>query len=272
MHSKQKSAAVLQVLVQFTGCFCAVLLAVCLALQLTLLKEGHYAGSLEKSGYLGYVQQVLEQNCGNLAAEAGLSAQPVQAQITPEAVRAGVLHRADALWRGPTEDETDPFGALDDAYAAEPENDPVEVLALQMACEQEWHADTVIPFSAALAVVLQYQKVVLFAAWFCTVLLAGCCAVQFLLAANWAEVRAGLANIALGSLAAGIALALGIYFAADWQHWMPSSDPAYAAFCRWFAAFPIGIPVCSAAIALALWAAGSLMQKEIKTRTPGQKE
>lgn len=266
MHSKQKTAAVLQVLVQFTGCFCAVLLAVCLALQLTLLKEGHYAASLEKSGYLGYVQQVVEQNCGNLAAEAGFSAEPVQAQITPEAVRAGVLHRADALWRGPTEDETDPFAALDTAYGAADSGQLAEVLALQLACEQEWHADTVIPFSAALAVVLQYQKVVLFAAWLCTVLLAGCCAVQFLLAANWAEVRAGLANIAFGSLAAGAALALGIYFAADWQHWMPASDPACAAFGRWFAAFPIAVPVCSAAIALGVWAAGSLMQKQIKIK------
>ena len=272
MHSKQKTAAILQVLVQFTGCFCAVLLAVCLALHLTLLKEGHYMGSLEKSGYLGYVQQVLEQNCGNLAAKAGLSAEPVQAQITPEAVRAGVLHRADALWRGPTEDETDPFGTLDDVYGTDPDSDQAKVLALQMACEQEWHEDTVIPFSAAVAVVLQYQKVVLFAAWLCTVLLTGCCAVQFLLAANWAEVRAGFANIAFGSLAAGIALALGIYFAADWQHWMPASDPAYVAFCHWFAVFPVGIPACSAAIALALWAAGSLMQKQIKIKAPGQEE
>ncbi len=266
MHSKQKTAAVLQVLVQFTGCFCAVLLAVCLALQLTLLKEGHYAKSLEKGGYLAYAQKVLEQNCGGLATEAGLSAEPMQAQITPEAVRAGVLHRADALWHGPTEDETDPFGTLDDAYEAADTSDLAEVLALQMACEQEWHTDTVIPFSAALAVVLQYQKVVLFAAWFCAVLLAGCCAVQFLLAANWAEVRAGLANIAFGSLAAGVALALGIYFAADWQHWMPASDPACAAFGRWFAAFPVGLLVCSVAIALGVWAAGSLMQKQIKIK------
>ena len=49
---KQAAAARLAVAVQLVGSVCALLLAVCLALSFTLLREGHFAACLKKSGYL----------------------------------------------------------------------------------------------------------------------------------------------------------------------------------------------------------------------------
>ena len=45
---KQAAAARLAVAVQLVGSVCALLLAVCLALSFTLLREGHFAACLKK--------------------------------------------------------------------------------------------------------------------------------------------------------------------------------------------------------------------------------
>ena len=43
MSSKQQQAALLAVAMQLVGCVCAVMLALCAALGVTLMREGHYA-------------------------------------------------------------------------------------------------------------------------------------------------------------------------------------------------------------------------------------
>ena len=56
MSSKQQQAALLAVAMQLVGCVCAVMLALCAALGVTLMREGHYAASLQKGEYFDYVQ------------------------------------------------------------------------------------------------------------------------------------------------------------------------------------------------------------------------
>ena len=108
---KQAAAARLAVAVQMVGSVCALLLAVCLALSFTLLREGHFAACLKKSGYLDTVHAAVLDTCSQYAAAIGTTADPLANAITPDAVYAGVMHRADSLWHGSTNDETDPFGS-----------------------------------------------------------------------------------------------------------------------------------------------------------------
>ncbi len=89
-------------MVQLVGSVCAVLLALSLALAATLLREGHFAACIENSGYLDTLHTAVLDTCGGYAAAAGTTADPLADIITTEAVRAGVLHRADGLWHGST--------------------------------------------------------------------------------------------------------------------------------------------------------------------------
>ena len=86
--------------VQLVGSVCALLLAVCLALSFTLLREGHFAACLKKSGYLDTVHAAVLDTCSQYAAAIGTTADPLANAITPDAVYAGVMHRADSLWHG----------------------------------------------------------------------------------------------------------------------------------------------------------------------------
>ena len=65
----------------------------------------------EKSGYLDTVHAAVLDTCSQYAAAIGTTADPLANAITPDAVYAGVMHRADSLWHGSTNDETDPFGS-----------------------------------------------------------------------------------------------------------------------------------------------------------------
>lgn len=140
---KQAAAARLAVAVQLVGSVCALLLAVCLALSFTLLREGHFAACLKKSGYLDTVHAAVLDTCSQYAAAIGTTADPLANAITPDAVYAGVMHRADSLWHGSTNDETDPFGSLittyQDTVAPEPPTyDGYRIL--QYNCQMEWQS------------------------------------------------------------------------------------------------------------------------------------
>ena len=264
MGSKQRQAAVLAVAMQLVGCVCAVMLAVCAALGLTLMREGHYAASLQKGGYFDYVQGVVLQSCTRQAQQAGLPSGPIESRVTPDAVRAGVLHRADALWRGPTQDDTSPFSGLGTEYQDTLGSDAAASLVLELDCEDQWHNATAAPISAMLAAMLQYKWVLRLAAWLCAMLLAGCCVLQFLLAEAWADVQAGVQRIAMGTAAACIAMGLMLYFGTGWQSWMPAADPAYQAFCCWFRAFPVVLAVCGPVLAAIMCIIAKCMQNLTK--------
>ena len=90
---KQAAAARLAVAVQLVGSVCTLLLAVCLALSFTLLREGHFAACLKKSGYLDTVHAAVLDTCSQYAAAIGTTADPLANAITPDAVYAGVMHR-----------------------------------------------------------------------------------------------------------------------------------------------------------------------------------
>lgn len=178
---KQAAAARLAVAVQLVGSVCALLLAVCLALSFTLLREGHFAACLKKSGYLDTVHAAVLDTCSQYAAAIGTTADPLANAITPDAVYAGVMHRADSLWHGSTNDETDPFGSLittyQDTVAPEPPTyDGYRIL--QYNCQMEWQSAMATPFSAALSMVLQYRGIVAIAMYLSGLLLMGCIALH----------------------------------------------------------------------------------------------
>ena len=188
---KQAAAARLAVAVQLVGSVCALLLAVCLALSFTLLREGHFAACLKKSGYLDTVHAAVLDTCSQYAAAIGTTADPLASAITPDAVYAGVMHRADSLWHGSTNDETDPFGSLittyQDTVAPEPPTyDGYRIL--QYNCQMEWQSAMATPFSAALSMVLQYRGIVAIAMYLSGLLLMGCIALQYLLADLWQRI------------------------------------------------------------------------------------
>ena len=160
---KRRLAAQLLIPAQAVGCLCAMLLVLCLALRQTLMNENHYAGQLDCSGYFDFLQQEILTTCSGYAAQIGTGTAPLEEAITVEAVRAGVLHRADAIWNGSSADSTDPFGGLitryQDTIAPEP---PVDdgYRILQYNCQQEWQSAVATPYSAALGTVLQYRGLV----------------------------------------------------------------------------------------------------------------
>lgn len=249
MSSKQRQAEVLALAMQFVGCLCAVMLAICAALALTVQREGHYAASLQKGDYFAYAQQAALTNCTRQAQQAGFAEEPLESRITLEAVRAGVLHRADALWHGATQDNTSPLEDLSREYEDRYGRDAAASLLLEMNCEEQWYNATVAPFSALLSSVLQYKRVVQLVGWLCALLLAVCGVMQFLLAGNWEMVKTGVQRMAVGAAAACVVLGAGLYFGTGWQSWMLQTDPAYASFCAWFGAFPPVLAVCGVVLA-----------------------
>ena len=149
--------------------------------------------------------------CSQYAAAIGTTVDPLANAITPDAVYAGVMHRADSLWHGSTNDETDPFGSLittyQDTVAPEPPTyDGYRIL--QYNCQMEWQSAMATPFSAALSMVLQYRGIVAIAMYLSGLLLMGCIALQYLLADRWRMFCGGLLRMADGCLGAGVILAL----------------------------------------------------------------
>ena len=228
-------------MVQLVGSVCAVLLALSLALAATLLREGHFAACIENSGYLDTLHTAVLDTCGGYAAAAGTTADPLADIITPEAVRAGVLHRADGLWHGSTVDETDPFNDLIVTYQDNVAPEPAAYdgyRILQYNCQMEWKSAMATPFSAAISMVLQYRTVVAVTMYLSALLLVGCIALQYRLAARWRVFCRGLLHMADACLLAGAVLAGWLGFGSGYRSWTAVGDIGYTLFCRWFGALP----------------------------------
>ena len=225
--AEHPGAARLSVMVQLVGSVCAVLLALSLALAATLLREGHFAACIENSGYLDTLHTAVLDTCGGYAAAAGTTADPLADIITPEAVRAGVLHRADGLWHGSTVDETDPFNDLIVTYQDNVAPEPAVYdgyRILQYNCQMEWKSAMATPFSAAISMVLQYRTVVAVTMYLSALLLVGCIALQYRLAARWRVFCHGLLHMADACLLAGAVLAGWLGFGSGYRSWTAVGD------------------------------------------------
>lgn len=227
--AEHPGAARLSVMVQLVGSVCAVLLALSLALAATLLREGHFAACIENSGYLDTLHTAVLDTCGGYAAAAGTTADPLADIITTEAVRAGVLHRADGLWHGSTVDETDPFNDLIVTYQDNVAPEPAAYdgyRILQYNCQMEWKSAMATPFSAAISMALQYR-----------------------LAARWRVFCHGLLHMADACLLAGAVLAGWLGFGSGYRSWTAVGDIGYTLFCRWFGALAPAVLGCAALVA-----------------------
>ena len=252
---KRRLAARLMLPAQAVGCLCAILLVLCLALRQTLMNENHYAGQLDRSGYFTFLQQEILAACSGYAAQIGTGTAPLEEVVTTQAVRAGVLHRADAIWHGTTADATDPFTELatryEDTVAPEPPvYDGYQIL--QYNCQQEWQSAVATPYSAALGTVLQYRGLVGWVLYLAALLLAGCVLVQFLLADRWSALGRSLLRMADCTLAAGLVLAAVLGFATNYRSW-PAAQGVWQTFwAGWFGAFPLAVAADAAGVALVL--------------------
>lgn len=252
---KRRLAAQLLIPAQAVGCLCALLLVLCLALHQTLMSENHYARQLERSGYLDFVQQQILDTCSGYAAQVQTGTAPLEEVITAEAVRAGVLHRADAIWNGASVDATDPFGDLitryQDTVAPEP---PVYdgYRILQYNCQQEWQSAVATPYSAALGTVLQYRGLVGAVLYLSALLLAGCVVLQFLLADRWLTLGRSLLRMADCTLLSGLVLAAALAFTTGYRSWPAAEGTLQTFWGRWFGAFPLAVAANAAAVGLVL--------------------
>lgn len=252
---KRRLAAQLLIPAQAVGCLCAMLLVLCLALRQTLMNENHYAGQLDRSGYFDFLQQEILTTCSGYAAQIGTGTAPLKEAITVEAVRAGVLHRADAIWNGSSADNTDPFGGLitryQDTIAPEP---PVDdgYRILQYNCQQEWQSAVATPYSAALGTVLQYRGLVSVVLYLAALLLVGCVVLQFLLADRWLTLGCSLLRMADCTLASGLLLAVGLAFTTGYRSWTAAAGVWQTFWTGWFGAFPLAVTADAAWVVLLL--------------------
>lgn len=254
--TSRRQASLLSAVLQAVGCICAVLLAVSAALSLTLLRQGHFAACLQDSGYTDYVRQLLRQQCGSYAQFYDLPETPLDEILTEETVKNGILHRADALWHGKTQ-ETNPFYGLAEAYEAQVQDvggTLSERLGMQQSCAAAWDAAVVTPFSAALGAVLQYRDQMEVINWVCALVLAGILVELYLLAPGWVTMAVALLRMAAATAGAGAAVA-AVTAAQPWLAAVAETDPGRALLARWIAALPAAILLCAGAFAAVMSAA-----------------
>ena len=114
------------------------------------------------------------------------------------------------------------------------------------------------PFSAAISMVLQYRTVVAVTMYLSALLLVGCIALQYRLAARWRVFCRGLLHMADACLLAGAVLAGWLGFGSGYRSWTAVGDIGYTLFCRWFGALAPAVLGCAALVAaiptgLAFW-------------------
>lgn len=97
--------------------------------------------------------------------------------------------------------------------------------------------------------VLQYRTVVAVTMYLSALLLVGCIALQYRLAARWRVFCRGLLHMADACLLAGAVLAGWLGFGSGYRSWTAVGDIGYTLFCRWFGALAPAVLGCAALVA-----------------------
>lgn len=256
-----KRRALLCTAAQGLGAVCGCLLALLVALSLTLFREGYYLHRLQTSGALQTIYANVQAGGRTVAAAAGLRADVLDELVCYEDVRVAVTRRADEIWHGAAAQPDSPYANtvtwLQDTLSQETgelwdETDAERYRNVQLICDDMWRTNTVPPLANLLNLLMQYRRL----AWAPMAVLAaallGCLWLQARLCRSWRALYEALLQLGLAVLL-GTVLGAVVVQGCGWQNWMPAADPGYGLYHSWFAALPPALAGCGAALAGLLW-------------------
>lgn len=275
--SGRSSSPVLALLAQGLATVCGCLLALLMALSLTLFREGYYLHKLEQSSCLQTLYESVIRGGQTIAGEAGLRPDIFDDLVTQEDVRVALVRRADEIWHGATTQPETPYADLvtylQDTVSRETgvawtESDTDRYDTIRRVCDDMWTSTVLPPMANLLNVLMQYRQV----AWVLMVVLAAlfafCLWLQIPFQPGWDRLPGAVATV--GSSVAGgcvlICFAIGF---SGWQGWMPAGDAAYGLYFRWFRGFGPVIAACGMALAVVLWSISLLLAQS--SRPAGRK-
>lgn len=271
------SSDVMAILAQGMAVICGCLLALLIALSLTLFREGYYLHKLEKSGCLQTIYENILQGGHTIAETAGLRADILDPVVTQEAVRVSVIRRADELWHGSTTQPETPYeelvAYLQDTVSRETgvawnAGDTDRYDTVRRVCNDMWTSNVTPPLANMLNILMQYRQV----AWVLMAVLA--VLVGFFLWFQipfqpvWKRVPEAVATVG-NSVALGCMLiCLGIQLS-GWQSWMSNQDTAYGLYLQWVGGLGPVVAACGMMLAVLLWCISLLLEQS--GRTVGRK-
>lgn len=253
-------------LIQCLGCVCGCLLALLIALNLTIFREGYYIHKLDKSTCLQQItDNVLE--AGRTVAQAAQIRQDIlDPLVTQEDVRVAVVRRADEIWHGGTTQPDTPYvdlvAYLQDTITAETgvmwdEAVTQQYTNIRLVCEDMWRTNAVPPMANILNLLMQYRRSSTLPAMVLAGILLLCLWLQVPLSRNWRQLADSLFAIGAG-IVFGAVLAMLAVQLSGWQSWMAVSDPAYELYKAWFGGFPPVLAACGSGLAGLVWLLGLL--------------
>ena len=243
------------------GTVCGCLLALFAALGLTLFREGYYIHRMESSGVLQTMYENVLEGGRAVAAAAGLREDILDELVSYEDVRVAVVRRADEIWHGATDQPDSPYKQtvtwLQDTLSRETgemwdESDAELYRNIELVCDDMWRTNTAPPLSNLLNLLMQYRRL----AWVPLVVLiaalAVCVWLQVRFCHSWRQLYETISQLGFSIFLGAVLGALAVN-ACGWQGWMPTEDPGYLLYYRWFAALPPALAGCGAALAGVLW-------------------
>lgn len=254
-------ARVLGLCAQALAVVCGCLLALVLALNLTLFREGYYLHRLEESECLQTVYGNVILAGHTVARTVGLRENILDELIDEEDVRTAVFRRADEIWHGSTTQPDSPYSDvvafLQDKVTWESgqmwdAEDTALYERVQTACEDSWRGNAVPPMSNLLNMLMQYRQIAWILVVVLGVLLVVCLWLQVPLQRHWWQLgnafwRMGT-SLALGGILVGVAINLS-----GWKNWMPATDPAYKLYYSWLRGLAPSVAACGLVLAALLW-------------------
>lgn len=275
--SGRSSSPALAALTQGLATVCGCLLALMIALSLTLFREGYYLHKLDTGTCLQTIYENIQQGGQTIARTAGLRADIFDDLVTQEDVRVAVVRRADEIWHGGTTQPETPYvdlvAYLQDTVSRETgvmwtESDADRYDTIRRVCDDMWTSNAVPPMANLLNVLMQYRQV----AWVLMVVLAVlfvfCLWLQIPFQSSWAQLPGAAATVGASVAVGCVLICFGIQ-ASGWQNWMPVDDAAYGLYLSWFRGFGPVVAACGMALAVVLWVVALMLAQN--NRPAGKK-
>lgn len=275
--SGRASSPVLALLAQGLATVCGCLLALLVALSLTLFREGYYLHKLGQSSCPETIYENIRQGGQTIAGETGLRADIFEDLVTQENVRVALVRRTDEIWHGATTQPETPYANLvtylQDTVSRETgvawtESDTERYDSIRRVCEEMWTSTVLPPMANLLNVLMQYRQVAWGLMVVLAVLFAFCLWLQIPFQPGWDRLSGAVTTVG-GSVAGGCVLICFAIGLSGWQSWMPAGDAAYGLYFRWFGGFGPVTAACGMALAVVLWSISLLLARS--SRPAGKK-
>ena len=271
--SGRDSSPVLALLSQGLATVCGCLLALMLALSLTLFREGYYLHKLDTGTCLQTIYVNIQQGGQTIARAAGLREDIFDDLVTQEDVRVAVVRRADEIWHGATAQPETPYtdlvAYLQDTVSrktgvAWTESDTDRYDTIRRVCDDMWTSNAVPPMANLLNVLMQYRQIAWVLMVILAVLLAFCLWLQVPFQAGWPQLPGAVATVGKAIAVGCVLICFAIQFS-GWKTWMPSEDAAYGLYFSWFRGFAPVAAACGMMLAVVLWVIALLLAQYNRT-------